>query len=54
MYGQIVKNHISLGLKKKLFVSCNSLKKIRVVGSVKKKLHYFFGQKCVFCMFYVD
>ena len=35
--------------RKKKFVSCNGLKKIgyrRLVG--KKKLHYLFGQKCVF------
>ena len=38
-----------LGLKKKLFVSCNGLKNIRVGRSVKISfLHYFFGQKCVF------
>ena len=38
-----------LGLKNKLFVSCNGLKKNRVGRSVKDFfLHYFFGQKCVF------
>ena len=38
-----------LGLKKKLFVSCNGPKKNRVGRLVKKTfLHYFFGQKCVF------
>ena len=38
-----------LGLKKKLFVSCNGPKKKWVGRSVKKNcFHYFFGQKCVF------
>ena len=46
-------NHIPesilLGLKKKLFVSCNGLKKNRV-GKFSKKyiFDYLFGQKCVF------
>ena len=39
----------TLGLKKKVFVSCNGPKKNRVGRSVKRFfLHYFFGQKCVF------
>ena len=37
-----------LGLKKKLFVSCNGMKKNRVGRSVKKNFALFFGQKCVF------
>ena len=32
---------------KKMFVSCNSLKKNRV-GRLVKKMHHFSGQKCVF------
>ena len=37
-----------LGLKKKLFVSCNGPKKRRVGRSVKKYFDNFFGQKCEF------
>ena len=33
--------------KKKMFLSCNVLEKNRAVRSVKK-VHYFFGKKCVF------
>ena len=40
---------MSLGLEKKLFVSCNGLKKNRVGRSIKKYiLDYSLGQKCVF------
>ena len=35
-------------MKMTVFVSCNNQKKNRVGRSVKKNLHYFFGQKCVF------
>ena len=41
-------HHFVLGLKKKLFVSCNDLKKNRVGRSVEKLfLDYIFDQKCV-------
>ena len=39
---------LQLGKEKILFVSCNGLKKNMVGRSVKKEIHYFFGQKCVF------
>ena len=42
---------IVLGQGKKLFVSCDGLKKNRVGRLVKIVvvfLHYFFGQRCVF------
>ena len=46
---------LTLGLKKKLFASCNGLKKNRVGRLVKKKLGIFFWSKmCVSCMFFVD
>ena len=43
-----------LGLEKKMFASCNSLKKIS--RSVKSffGFHYLFDQKGVLSMFYVD
>ena len=45
-----------LGLKKKLFVSCNDLKKNRVGRSVKNIFFalFFWSKMCVLCMFYVD
>ena len=47
---------IHLGLKKKLFVSCNGQEKNRVGRSTKTFfLHYFFWSKMgVLCMFHVD
>ena len=46
---QMPTKHFTLGLEKKLLVSCNGPKKNRVGRSVKKKCFaYFFGQKCVF------
>ena len=44
---------LTLGLEFVLFVSCNGPKKNRVCRS-KKKIHYFFVQKCVLCMFFFD
>ena len=41
--------YYTLGLEKKLFVSCNGMKKYRVGRSVKNIfLDYFLGQKCMF------
>ena len=42
----------SLGLKKKLYVSCNSLKKNRVGRLVI--FFSFWSKMCVLCMFFVD
>ena len=43
----------TLGLEKKLFVSCNGTKKNRVGRSVKNEFcTIFFGQKCVFYAFF--
>ena len=42
---------LSLGPRKKMFVSCNSLKKNRVGRSVN---NFFWSKISVLCMFYVD